>query len=69
VTGVLAPLRLKPGPFSVICETVTFELPEFVSITLCVADDPALTFPKARVVALSANDCVAAMPVPVRLIR
>lgn len=63
-TGVPAPLRVNPVPLSVICETVTFELPEFVSATLCVDEDPALTLPKARFVALSASDWVAGIPIP-----
>jgi len=66
-TGVPAPLSVNPVPTSVICETVTLALPEFVSVTLCVEVAPALTSPKARFVALMANDCVAATPIPLRL--
>lgn len=55
VTGVLAPVKLKPLPVSVICETVTLEFPELVIVTLCVAEDPVLTFPKAMFAVLNVN--------------
>lgn len=55
VTGVPVPVRLKPLPVALICETVTLEFPELVTVTLCVAEDPALTFPKAMLVVLNVS--------------
>ena len=68
VTGVLAPLRLNPVPLSLICDTVTLAFPEFVNVTLCVAEDPAFTLPKAIFVVLNVNVCVATTPVPLSAI-
>lgn len=64
VTGVPAPVRLKPLPVALICDTVTPAFPELVTVTLCVAEDPALTLPNARLVLLNVNVCVTATPVP-----
>lgn len=68
VTGVPAPLRVNPAPLSVICEILTLALPESVTVTLCVDDDPVFTFPKPRFVVLNVSNCVAATPVPLRAI-
>ena len=68
VTGVPAPVRVNPAPLSVICKTVTLALPEFFTVTLCVDDEPVFTFPKPRLVVLNVSNCVAAIPVPLRLI-
>ena len=53
VTGVLAPLKVKPDPFSVIWETVTFAFPVFVIVTVCVDVEPVFTLPKERLVLLN----------------
>jgi len=66
VTGVPAPVRLNPAPLSVICDIVTFALPELVTVTVCVDDDPAFTFPKPKLDVLKESSCVAAIPVPLR---
>ena len=65
VTGTPAPLSANPVPFSVIPETVTLALPEFVTVTLNVDELPVLTFPNPRLVVLNESDWVAATPVPV----
>jgi hypothetical protein len=65
---VPAPLMVNPAPLSVICETVTLALPVFVTVTLCVDDEPVLTLPKPRFVELKVSTCVAATPVPLRAI-
>jgi hypothetical protein len=53
----------------VICEIVTFELPELVIVTVCgVEDVPVVTLPKFRLVGLIPRTYVAAMPEPLRLI-
>ena len=54
VTGVDAPLTEIPAPLAVICDMVTLEFPVFESCTACVAELPAFTFPKLRVVGESA---------------
>lgn len=64
VTGVPAPLSVNPAPLSVIWEMDTLVLPEFVTVTLCVDDDPVFTFPKPRFVLLNVSTCVDATPVP-----
>lgn len=64
VTGVPAPLSVNPAPLSLIWETVTLALPPFVTVTLCVDDDPVFTFPKPRLVVLNVSICVDATPVP-----
>jgi hypothetical protein len=47
---------------------VTFELPVFVMITLCEAEEVfVVTLPKLRLVGLIPSVKVAAIPVPVRL--
>jgi len=66
VTGVFAPVSVNPAPLSLIWEIVTLALPELVTETLCVDDDPVFTFPKPRLVALNVSTCVAATPVPLR---
>jgi len=68
LTGVLAPVIANPVPLSLICEIVTFEFPEFVKVTFCVAVDPIFTFPKAILVVLKVKACVAATPVPLSAI-
>jgi len=64
VTGVFAPVKVNAAPFSLMLETVTFEFPELAKVTLCVAEDPAFTFPKEMLVVLNVNTSVAATPVP-----
>lgn len=64
VTGVPAPPRVKPAPLSVILEMVTLALPVLVTVIVCVADDPAFTFPNAKLVLLKDKVCEAATPVP-----
>ena len=64
VTGVFAPVKLKPVPFSLTCAICTFPLPVFVAVTGSVDELPVFTFPKLRLVVLndSVSDC--ATPVP-----
>jgi hypothetical protein len=50
-------------------DIVTFEFPLFVSVTLCEALVPSVTFPKLRFVGLTTSDWVAATPVPLREIK
>ena len=45
VTGVPAPLRLKPAPLSVMPEICTFAFPVFLTVTVCVEEEPSFTFP------------------------
>jgi hypothetical protein len=68
VIGVSDPVKLNPAPLSLICAMVTLEFPEFVKVTLCVAEDPVFTFPKAMLVVLKASACIAATPVPLSAI-
>ena len=64
VTGVPAPLRVKPAPASVMLDMVTLEFPVLVTVTLSVEEDPAFTFPNARLLVLNESVCEAATPVP-----
>lgn len=66
VTGVLAPLRLKPVPLSLICEICTFPLPVSVMVTGRVDELPTFTFPNAKLVVLNDSVRVCATPVPLR---
>ena len=64
VTGVPAPVNVKPVPLLEICEMVTFELPTFVTVTLCEAELPSFTLPKLTLLVLNERVCDAAVPVP-----
>lgn len=66
VTGVLAPLRVKPVPDSVICEILTSALPVLVMVSERVDEFPVFTVPKARLVELNESTRVCATPVPLR---
>lgn len=68
VTGVPAPLRVKPVPVSVMLEIVTLEFPVFVTVTFCVEEEPAFTFPNVRLVELNDRVWEAATPVPLKAI-
>ena len=64
VTGALAPLSVKVDPVSAMLEIVTLAFPVLVTVTVCVEDDPAFTFPKDRLFELNESVCDAATPVP-----
>jgi hypothetical protein len=64
VTGAPAPLSVKADPVSVILEIVTLPFPVLVTVTVCVEDDPAFTFPKDRLFELNESVCDAATPEP-----
>ena len=66
VTGVPAPLRLNPVPLSAICEIVTLEFPELVTVTLCVEEEPVFTLPNPRLELLNDSVLVAAIAVPLK---
>ncbi len=65
VIGGVRPLVLKPGPETWTWEMLTLELPELVSVTVCVLV-PTATSPKLRLVGLVVSCKVAATPVPLR---
>ena len=66
VTGALPPVIVKPDPARLICEIVTLELPVFVMVTFCGAEDvPVVTLPKLRLMGLMLSVNVAAIAVPV----
>jgi len=48
-SGSLGPLTAKPLPDATACVTVRAEVPEFVSVRLCLLLEPTTTFPKLRV--------------------
>jgi hypothetical protein len=58
------PDEVYPVPVTVTLDTVTLELPAFVSVTLRELLLPTFTFPKLRLVALAFNRRVDATPVP-----
>jgi len=47
---------------------LTLELPELVSVTVCVALLPTVTFPKLRLAGLAVRKEVRATPLPLRAI-
>lgn len=50
IVPVATPLALKPAPVTLTFEIVTFAVPAFVSVILCVLLLETLTFPKLRLV-------------------
>lgn len=46
VTGYVRPLTAKPAPDAVACVTISFVLPEFVKVAVCVWPLPIGTLPK-----------------------
>src|SRR5260370_3621493 len=68
VTGALGAVMELPIAVKLICEIVTLELPVFVIVTLCAADEvPVVTFPKVKFAGLIPRVKVLAIPVPLRL--
>jgi hypothetical protein len=66
--GKLPPTIEKPVPVTVTEETVTADVPVDVSVTDSVVEDPTVTVPKLKLVALRVSfGLVAADPVPVRV--
>ena len=68
MTGRVTPLAVVSVALTVICETVTFEVPLLVSVTLFELEFPTLTFPNGRLVGFADSAIVAATPVPLKLI-
>lgn len=67
VRGKLPPRIAKPVPDTDAELTVRDEVPDDVSVTDCVADEPTATLPKLRVVALTVNcGFPAVVPVPLK---
>ena len=64
VSGTVHPLTLNPVPLSLICETVTLELPVLVTVTLCVVLLPVAMLPKLSDTGLAVNCSAEATPVP-----
>ncbi len=64
VTGVPAPLKVKPVPVLLIPEIVTLALPVSVIVKFWVVALPVLTFPKLKLEALTEIVAVAATPLP-----
>jgi hypothetical protein len=65
ICPVETPLAVNPAPVMLTFETVTFEFPAFVNITLSMLLLPMLTFAKFRLVALVLSRYVAAFTVSV----
>ena len=65
ICPVVTPLELNPAPEMLTFETVTFEFPAFVNVTLSVLLLPMLTFAKLRLVLLALSRNVAAFTVSV----
>jgi hypothetical protein len=62
------PLVLNPAPVTVTPEMVTFEFPVLVNEVVNELVPPTFTLPNERLVGLAPSNCVAACPVPERLI-
>ncbi len=65
IVPVGTPLGSKPAPEMLTFEIVTFELPEFVSVTARVLLAPVFMFPKLRLAGLALSNCVTAFTVSV----
>ena len=65
ICPVGTPLAVNPAPERLTFETVTFEFPAFVNVTLSVLLLPMLTFAKLRLVLLALSRNVAAFTVSV----
>ena len=55
ISGSAGPATAKPLPVATACVTVRAEVPEFVSVRLCLLLEPSTTFPKLRVLGLAAR--------------
>ena len=64
VSGTVNPAALNPVPLSLICETVTLELPVLVTVTLCVVLVPVAMLPKLNDTGLAVSCKACATPVP-----
>lgn len=64
----VTPLALNPAPLTPTLEIVTLEFPLFVNVALSELLLLTFTLPKLRLVVLSPNSFVAAIPVPLRAI-
>lgn len=62
------PVPLKPVPVTVTLEMVMFAFPVFVTVAGSEALCPGGTVPKFNVAGLTLSKCVAAAPVPLRVI-
>lgn len=62
------PLTVYPAPVTATLEMVTLELPLFVMVVVKELLFPTCTFPKLRLAGDAPRVCVAAVPVPERLI-
>jgi hypothetical protein len=66
VTGKLPPIREKPVPETDAEFTVTADVPDDVSVSDNVAEELSATLPKLRLVVLSVNCGLLAVPVPLK---
>ena len=61
--GGVIPVRVKPDPLTLACETVTLDPPEFVNVADWNCVPPTVTVPKPRLVGFAARaPAVAAVP-------
>ena len=65
ICPVVTPLAVNPAPEMLTLETVTFEFPAFVNVTLSMLLLPMLTFAKPKLVVLALSRNVAAFTVRV----
>ena len=61
--GGVIPVRVKPDPLTLACETVTLDPPEFVNIPDSDCSPPSVTVPKAKLVGFAVT-APAVAPVP-----
>ena len=63
VIGGVIPVRVKPDPLTLACETVTLDPPEFVNTSDNDCVPPTMTVPKAKLVGFTATaPAVTAVP-------
>ena len=55
VNGMLRPLRANPFPFTIACEIVKSDPPEFVSVVGCVCVVPTGTLPKVMLLGVTVS--------------
>jgi hypothetical protein len=63
VIGSAKPLKLKPAPVTVACETVKFAVPLFLSCTVCEFAFPVTTEPKLALAGVRLNPACTCVPV------
>jgi hypothetical protein len=65
-SGTEMPLALKPAPPALTCEIVMVEVPELVTVTVCLPVLPNGTLPNATFAGFNVSDALPLVPLPAR---